>query len=198
MSATDADPLEPVAGEGVESQEWVGVDPFQPDVGIYLEQVDRKRFKLLEGFRYRDPGGEIHHVTPLGVGRTDLASVPSILWWFVASYGRQTRAALVHDQLVDHIERHDADWVFRKALGDSGIGWARRWLAWCAVSFETTFRTAWQHTNQDLTEVVNDHRERTHQPRRTGRGHFGDAAACVYSGRDDSSRWPGSRSLART
>lgn len=120
----------------------IGTEPFQPDEPVELEQIDRKRFLLMRGFRYTDPDGERHHVTPKGVGKTDLASVPSILWWFVASYGRQTRAALVHDQLIDQIERHDADWVFRRALGDSGIGWARRWLAWSAVSFETTFRTA--------------------------------------------------------
>src|SRR5216110_1448596 len=110
----------------------------------------------MRGFSYTDPDGERHHVTPEGVGKTDLASVPSILWWFVASYGRQTRAALVHDELIDQIERQDADWVFRRALGDSGIGWARRWLAWSAVSFETTFRTAWQPTDQAKTQAIPD------------------------------------------
>jgi hypothetical protein len=102
----------------------MGTDPFQPDEPVELEQIDRKRFLLMRGFSYTDPDGERHHVTPEGVGKTDLASLPSILWWFVASYGRQTRAALVHDQLIDQIERHDADWVFRRALADSGIGCA--------------------------------------------------------------------------
>jgi hypothetical protein len=141
-----------------------GTDPFQPDEPVELEQIDRKRFLLMRGFSYTDPDGERHQVTPKGVGKTDLASVPSILWWFVASYGRQTRAALVHDQLIDQIERHDADWVFRRALADSGIGWARRWLAWSAVSFETTFRTAWQPTDQAKTEAIARHRARTGAP----------------------------------
>ena len=142
----------------------VGSDPFQPDEPVELEQIDRKRFLLMRGFSYTDPDGERHHVTPEGVGKTDLASVPSILWWFVASYGRQTRAALVHDQLIDQIERHDADWVFRRALGDSGIGWARRWLAWSAVSFETSFRTAWRPTDQAKTQAIARHRVRTDAP----------------------------------
>ena len=142
----------------------IGTDPFQPDEPVELEQVDRKRFLLMRGFSYTDPDGERHRVTPEGVGKTDLASVPSILWWFVASYGRQTRAALVHDELIDQIERHDADWVFRRALADSGIGWARRWLAWSAVSFETTFRTAWQPTDQVKTQSIARHRVRTDAP----------------------------------
>jgi hypothetical protein len=142
----------------------VGTHPFQPDEPVELEQIDRKRFLLLRGFSYTDPDGERHHVTPEGVGKTDLASVPSILWWFVASYGRQTRAALVHDQLIDQIERNDADWVFRRALADSGIGWARRWLAWSAVSFETTFRTALRPTDQVKTETLARHRARAGAP----------------------------------
>ncbi len=140
------------------------VHPFQPDEGVQLEQVDRKRFLLLRGFAYTDPDKERHVITPEGVGRTDLASVPSILWWFVASYGRQTRAALVHDQLVDAIERHDADWVFRKALGDSGIGFARRWLAWTAVSFETTFRTAGMGIDQVKAAAIEEQRKDDNSP----------------------------------
>lgn len=117
----------------------VPYDP--PDSPTRLEQVSKKLFGLLRGFAYTDPDGERHDVTREGVGETDLASVPRIMWWFVASYGRHTRAALVHDQLVDQIERHDADWVFRCALVDSNVGFVRRWLVFAAVSFETTFRT---------------------------------------------------------
>src|SRR3712207_7018749 len=32
---------------------------------------------------------------------TDLASVKGPLWWLVASYGRHTKAALLHDELVE-------------------------------------------------------------------------------------------------
>jgi hypothetical protein len=118
--------------------------PFSPDEPVQLEQVARNRFRLLKGFSYTDPRGETHDIDPGGVGESDLASVPWILWWFVASYGRHTRAALVHDQLVDQIERHLADRVFRDALKEAGVRWMRRWLIWTAVSFETTFRTLWR------------------------------------------------------
>ena len=159
-----AAPVTEAREEPFDAESPLPTHPFQPDEPVELEQVDRKRFRLLRGFSYRDPDGEGHDITPAGVGLTDLASVPSILWWFVASYGRHTRAALVHDQLIDQTERHDADWVFRRALGDSGIGWARRWLAWTAVSFETTFRTAWQPTDVAKTEAIARHRTETGAP----------------------------------
>jgi hypothetical protein len=115
--------------------------PFLPDEPVQLEQVGRNTFRLLRGFTYVDRYGDPHRIEPEKVGLTDLASVPWILWWFVASYGRHTRPALVHDQLVDEIDRHRADLIFRHALEEVGVGWLRRWLVWTAVSFETTFRT---------------------------------------------------------
>ena len=115
--------------------------PFIPDEPVQLEQVGRNTFRLLRGFTYVDRYGDRHRIEPAKVGLTDLASVPWILWWFVASYGRHTRPALVHDQLVDEIDRHRADLIFRHALQEVGVGWLRRWLVWTAVSFETTFRT---------------------------------------------------------
>jgi Protein of unknown function (DUF1353) len=95
---------------------------------IELRAIPPNRFRLLTGFTYKDPEGRDHKITPRGVGNTDLASVPWFLWWFVASYGRHTAAALAHDQLVDKIDRRYADWVFRCALKESGTSWIRRWL----------------------------------------------------------------------
>ncbi|MBA2631797.1 MAG: DUF1353 domain-containing protein, partial [Chloroflexi bacterium] len=115
--------------------------PFEPDEPVDLRQVGRNTFRLLRPFAYVDTGRGRYEIDPAKVGDTDLASVPWILWWFVASYGRHTRAALVHDQLVDEIDRHEADRVFRRALAEVRVGWARRWLVWATVSFETTFRT---------------------------------------------------------
>jgi hypothetical protein len=123
--------------------------PFDPDEGVHLEQLGRNLFALRRGFTYVESDGTRHQIRaaaedakkPGDIGITDLASVPWILWWLVASYGRHTRAALVHDQLVDEIERHRADTIFRHALEELGIRRVRRWLIWAAVSFETTFRT---------------------------------------------------------
>jgi hypothetical protein len=119
--------------------------PFHPaKPRIQLEQIDRNRFNLLAGFSYTDPKGRKHTVEPKLVGKSDLSSVPWFLWWFIASYGRHTAAALLHDQLIDAIDRRYADWVFRSALKESGTPFFRRWLMWTAVSLETTFRTAFR------------------------------------------------------
>jgi Protein of unknown function (DUF1353) len=138
-------------------------DPFEPDEGVLLEQMDRKRFHLNRGFKYIDPDWEHHVVRIHPPGNTDLASVPSILWWLVASYGRHTRPALVHDQLVDEIERHDADWIFRKALMDTRIGWVRRWLIFTAVSFETSFRTAFRPRDEAKSTALAAERKQKQQ-----------------------------------
>jgi Protein of unknown function (DUF1353) len=129
-------PFMKLAGEG----------PGDPDV--LLKQVGPNRFQLLHGFRYQvPPNGAIHLVPAHDVNRppsdpnnsTDLASVPFWLWWFVASYGLHTRAALLHDHLVDvkQIDRVEADRVFRLALEESKVRWMRRWLMWTAVSLAT-------------------------------------------------------------
>jgi hypothetical protein len=69
-----------------------------------IEQVDDTQFRVLVPFKYIDRTGNEHEVPasdpndPSDV--TDLASVPWILRWLVASYGQHTTAALLHDRLV--------------------------------------------------------------------------------------------------
>src|SRR6266511_4198828 len=121
-------------------------DPGDPEV--VLKQVGPNSFQLLHGFRYQVPADGVIHLVPAHNpdrpptapnNSTDLASVPFWLWWFVASYGLHTRAAVLHDQLVDvnQIDRVEADHVFRLALEESKVRWMRRWLMWTAVSLAT-------------------------------------------------------------
>ena len=123
-----------------------GEGPGIPDVE--LKQVGPNSFQLLHGFRYQVPPDGLVYLVPAHNpnlppdapnNSTDLASVPFWLWWFVASYGLHTRAALLHDQLVDvaQIDRVEADRVFRLALEESKVRWMRRWLMWTAVSIAT-------------------------------------------------------------
>jgi Protein of unknown function (DUF1353) len=76
---------------------------------------------------------------------TDLASVPPALSWFVSRYGRQTRAALLHDHLIDRTDVTDesADRIVRTALRDSEVPFLRRWIMWTAVSLASMGRTRW-------------------------------------------------------
>jgi hypothetical protein len=123
-----------------------GEGPGLPEV--VLKQVGPNSFQLLHGFRYQVPPDGIIYAVPAHDpnlppdapnNSTDLASVPFWLWWFVASYGLHTRAALLHDQLVDvaELDRAQADRIFRLALEDSKVRWMRRWLMWTAVSIAT-------------------------------------------------------------
>jgi Protein of unknown function (DUF1353) len=130
---------------------WKLSDETAPD--ILLKQVSPNAFQLLEGFRYQAPTAEkkVYTVPAHDTGRppddpqnsTDLASVPAYLWWFVASYGRQTLPAVLHDRLIDDRiqapRREEADLVFRYALRESDVSWLRRRLMYVAVALATTW-----------------------------------------------------------
>lgn len=86
----------------------------------------------------------VEHLVPRGM-HTDLATVPPFLWGVVASYGRQTLPAILHDMLCyasalpeqprayRRAARRAADAIFRDTLRDSGSGVVRRWLMWAGV-----------------------------------------------------------------
>ena len=113
---------------------------------VVLEQVDDTQFRVLEAFKYIDRAGKEWDVPasdpadPHDV--TDLASVPLVLRWLVASYGQHTTAALLHDRLVRPgmtlKERVVADTVFFRALEESGNNWMRHRLMWVGVAVAGT------------------------------------------------------------
>jgi Protein of unknown function (DUF1353) len=137
-----------------------------------LRQVDEDTFVILKSFCYQaartDPDADAVYlvpgedfdspaqlasgqrvvVPPETSGRTDLASVPSLFWWLIASYGNHTRASLLHDALyVDAgeppVPRRTADRLFLTALREPGPqkgGAFRHWLMWAAVSAFGTMR----------------------------------------------------------
>jgi Protein of unknown function (DUF1353) len=137
--------------------------PFRTDDGRPLDELllaqrpaDGYRFELRAGFVYDDPvSGRSYRVPPRpprapeppGVpqprthGVTDLASVPMWLWSFIASYGRQSAPAVLHDERsVDAFElgdrkaalaqRREDDRVFRTALREQRVPLLRAWLMW--------------------------------------------------------------------
>lgn len=95
-----------------------------------------------------DQGGETIVVPPNAGGETDLASVPWIASWLVASYGSHTLAVLLHDALVpakgeeEMVARAAADRLLLTALREPGQkkGAFRHWLMWAAVSVYGTMR----------------------------------------------------------
>ena len=107
-------------------------------------------FRFEDRFVYLAPDGAVVHVR--GPFETDLASVPPQLWSVIASYGRQTLAAVMHDRLCEEARltgedgggalRRRADRLFRWALHDSRLSGAEAWLMWSAVWFAGTWEFA--------------------------------------------------------
>ncbi|MDQ2699590.1 MAG: DUF1353 domain-containing protein [Actinomycetota bacterium] len=106
--------------------------------------ADEHRFVLRAGFGYDDPvSGRRYGVE---AGRvTDLASVPMWLWSFIASHGRQSAPAVLHDDrsaVADRLDdrraalmlRREDDRVFRTALREQRVPLLRAWLMWAWVS----------------------------------------------------------------
>lgn len=133
------------------------VDPADParPAEILLRQVTRKSFELDSSLRYTGRTGlpalpcAALTVHPADLGpdrRTDLASVPPPLTWFIGPYGVHTPAALLHDRLigdtaVDGVTEAEADRLFRFMLRELGVRWLRRWMMWSAVAFGTRWRS---------------------------------------------------------
>jgi Protein of unknown function (DUF1353) len=132
--------------DGQETWWWCGKDkpdpaPRPPE--IILRSVAPTMFQLVQPFAYKDPtSSTVYQISAHdlaakadGDNTTDFASVPSLFWWLIASYGHQTRAALVHDQLWDepNADRITANRIFREALRESGVALLRRWIMWAGV-----------------------------------------------------------------
>jgi hypothetical protein len=82
------------------------------------------------------------YIVPVGF-ETDFATVPRFLHWLVLPYGAYTRAAVLHDYLIDErinaddprmrVTSRDTDGIFRRVMADLGVPWAKRWIMWAAV-----------------------------------------------------------------
>ncbi|MRX44440.1 DUF1353 domain-containing protein [Agromyces kandeliae] len=132
--------------------------PFLREDGAPLDELplaqrpaDGYRFALRAPLVYvDDPSGRRYRAPAAGegpppVGITDLASVPTPLWGLIASYGRQSAPAVLHDAqsiaaaaLDDDaaalVQRREDDDVFHRALREQGVPVLRARLMWAWVS----------------------------------------------------------------
>ncbi|MBT2517567.1 DUF1353 domain-containing protein [Streptomyces sp. ISL-90] len=132
--------------------------PFLTDDGRPLDELllaerpaDGYRFELRAPFVYLDPVSGRRYRVPARAEAsgthavTDLASVPTPLWGFIASYGRQSAPAVLHDErsiAADELgdrgaalaQRREDDRVFRTALREQRVPLLRAWLMWAWVS----------------------------------------------------------------
>lgn len=84
-------------------------------------------------------------VVPVGF-ITDFATVPRVMHWKVSPYGPYTRAAVLHDYLLERLKAgdrsitsRDIDGIFRRAMEDLGVRWDRRWVMWTGVRWGALF-----------------------------------------------------------
>jgi hypothetical protein len=110
---------------------------FSDDARVIVEQLDDKNWVVKEGFSYTGKRREKFDVY-IDM-KTDFASVPRIFVWLLPSYGRYTKAAIVHDLLwrewaaKDRLSYIDADGIFRRAMRELEVPFLRRWFMWGAV-----------------------------------------------------------------
>lgn len=102
---------------------------------VDVEELDEHNWKVLQAFDYQ---AQVDRYTVCRGQKTDFASVPRIFAWFIPTYGRYTKAAILHDYLCDlahedKFARRDADAIFRQAMRTLGVPFLRRWIMWAAV-----------------------------------------------------------------
>jgi uncharacterized protein DUF1353 len=131
--------------QGYDDWWYLGKDDVPPagrPPDILLRGAGPATFQLVRGFAYQhgtDPVIEVdrHKLNEsysAPNNSTDFASVPSLFWWLIASYGHHTRAALIHDQLWEDVpNRKRANLIFRDALAESSVAFLRRWIMWTGV-----------------------------------------------------------------
>ena len=64
--------------------------------------------------------------------------MPRIFVWFIPTYGKYTKAAILHDDLcrkasAGDFSRREADGVFRQAMRLADVAFLRRWVMWTGV-----------------------------------------------------------------
>lgn len=112
---------------------------------LQVENVDERRWKLLEEFDYFigavDSGESVS--VPAGTV-TDFASIPRPLWNILPPWGKYGKAAVIHDFMYSQhqitsngkqvdIERKQADDIFLEAMKVLGVGTVTRYVMYYAV-----------------------------------------------------------------
>ena len=122
---------------------------FEPE-RVVVEAVDDDNWSVVEPFTYV---GRTQRFPVVAGMKTDFASVPRVFVWFLPRYGRYTLAAILHDHLwrneapAGRITYVEADGIFRRAMRELGVPFAKRWIMWAAVRWGALMksggRTGW-------------------------------------------------------
>jgi hypothetical protein len=143
-----------------------------PRSRIFLEQTGDDSFALQsrlvftrntglnkfvqKGTIRKDTIDDITELRPDQLTHTDLASVPRVFRWLLASYGAHTPAVLIHDRLIGWKKPPEgwrdtyADRYLRFMLKASGVSLLTRWLMWTAVALRTRWSAPRDRTAQRI------------------------------------------------
>jgi len=108
---------------------------FPDGPGVDVRELDAVDWEVLKAFTY--VAQEESYTIDIGQ-KTDFASIPRPVVWFIPTYGKYTKAAILHDHLCDlshqgKFSRRDADGIFRQAMRVLGVAFLRRWIMWAGV-----------------------------------------------------------------
>jgi hypothetical protein len=135
------------------------------DSELSIQAVNPTTWRVIAPMVWTGQQGDTFTV-PIGF-TTDFATVPRFLHWLVLPYGAYTRAAVLHDWLLTELaawdrdndghvpgiapaaaepshppaDSRDTDGIFRVAMRDLGVPWAKRWTMWAAVRAASCFNS---------------------------------------------------------
>ncbi|MCK5681545.1 DUF1353 domain-containing protein [bacterium] len=97
-----------------------------------------ERFQLLQDLVYHTDCGS-RYIVPRGF-KTDLASIPKMLWNIYPPHGLYLSASILHDYLCenDWMNRKDGDNIFLEAMSHSNVSRVTRTIIYFAVRFYAT------------------------------------------------------------
>ncbi len=110
---------------------------------LAVEQVDARRWRLLEPLAYRASEHRYQNFTAPEGYVTDFATTPRFVHWLYGPSGDYSRAAVIHDWLLTDttLPHRTIDRLFRLMLADLGIPWPRRWVLWTGVRWGSLTRS---------------------------------------------------------
>lgn len=145
---------------------------FTGELTITQLDVDCRTWRLEQPLVYEVGDENSGHVIEVHkLFETDGASIPRIFQSFLPTWGRYSRAAVVHDYLYNELRpgtephpeaptRQRADAIFYEAMQVSGVGFFTRWIMWAAVrtfgflSLQAARAMAWKNDKPMPAEVA--------------------------------------------
>lgn len=115
---------------------------FVPDARLSFEDNGGFPFKLKERVVYESSLLRARITVPVGF-KTDMASIPKLLWNVLPPIGKYDAAAVIHDYLYQrpkwttlnakYLTRAQSDGVLREAMQILGVGAFTRWVIYAGV-----------------------------------------------------------------